>query len=89
MQPVKDPVLALQWLGLLLWHRFDPWPREHPHAIGAAKKKNNLATNKKRFTDPHGSLIGISNSVFPKQNLDSLPPPGQICLTPHETHLNL
>ena len=26
-QWVKDLVLSLQQLGLLLWHRFDPWPR--------------------------------------------------------------
>ena len=26
-QWVKDLVLLLQWLGLLLWCRFDPWPR--------------------------------------------------------------
>ena len=26
-QWVKDPVLSLQWLGSLLWCRFDPWPR--------------------------------------------------------------
>ena len=25
-QWVKDPVLSLQWLWLLLWRRFDPWP---------------------------------------------------------------
>ena len=25
-QQVKEPVLSLRWLGLLLWHRFDPWP---------------------------------------------------------------
>ena len=25
-QQVKDLVLSLQWLGFLLWHRFDPWP---------------------------------------------------------------
>ena len=24
---VKDPALTLQWLRSLLWHRFDPWPR--------------------------------------------------------------
>ena len=23
---VKDPVLPQQWLRLLLWHGFDPWP---------------------------------------------------------------
>ena len=26
-QRVKDPVLSLQQLGSLLWHRFDSWPR--------------------------------------------------------------
>ena len=25
-QWVKDLVLSLQWLGSLLWCRFDPWP---------------------------------------------------------------
>ena len=25
-QWVKDPVLSLQWLGLLLWGGFHPWP---------------------------------------------------------------
>ena len=27
VQQVKDPALSLQWLGLLLRHRLDPWPR--------------------------------------------------------------
>ena len=26
MQQVKDLALSLQWLGLLLWRGFDPWP---------------------------------------------------------------
>ena len=26
-QWVKDPMSSLQQLGSLLWHRFDPWPR--------------------------------------------------------------
>ena len=25
VQQVKDPALSLKWLGLLLWHGFDPW----------------------------------------------------------------
>ena len=25
VQQVKDLVLPLQWLGSLLWRRFDPW----------------------------------------------------------------
>ena len=32
----KDPALSLQWL-MLLWHGFNPWPQEHPHAMSAAK----------------------------------------------------
>ena len=27
VQRVKDPVLSLQQLGLLLWRRFNLWPR--------------------------------------------------------------
>ena len=26
-QQVKNLALSLQWLWLLLWHRFNPWPR--------------------------------------------------------------
>ena len=26
-QWVKDPVLSLLWLGLILWCRFNAWPR--------------------------------------------------------------
>ena len=34
---VKDPVLSLQWLGLLLWHGFHPWPW-HFHVLLARLK---------------------------------------------------
>ena len=36
-QQVKDLVLSPQWLGLLLWHGFNPWTRELLHAVGGAK----------------------------------------------------
>ena len=39
---VKDLALSLQQLRLLLWHRFDSWPREFPHATGVAKKKKEV-----------------------------------------------
>ena len=39
-QKVKDPALSLQWLGSLLWHGFNPWPWELPHAINIAKQKS-------------------------------------------------
>ena len=37
-QQVKDLVLSLQWLGLLLWHGFDPWP-ENFYILWAQQKK--------------------------------------------------
>ena len=36
-QRVKNLALSLQWLGLLLWHRCDPW--ELPRAWGEGKNK--------------------------------------------------
>ena len=36
---IKDLELSLLWLGSLLWHRFDPWPREVLHTADTKKKK--------------------------------------------------
>ena len=33
-QWVKDLALSLPWLGLLLWHTFDSWPRTFHHRHG-------------------------------------------------------
>lgn len=41
---VKDLMLSLQWLGLLLWQRFGPWPGELPYAVS---QKNTLRFNSK------------------------------------------
>ena len=38
-QQVMDLALPLLWLG------FDPWPRELPHALGAAKTKTYILEN--------------------------------------------
>ena len=38
-QRVKDLALSLQWLGLLLWHRFDSLAWKFPHAAGMAPPK--------------------------------------------------
>jgi len=43
-QRVKDLKLSLQWLGLLLWQRFGPWPGELPYAVS---QKNTLRFNSK------------------------------------------
>ena len=49
MQGVKDPALSLQQLRFLLWHRFDPWPRNlhMPWAQSKRekKKKKEIALN--------------------------------------------
>ena len=46
-QRVKDLALSLQWLGLLLWRGFDPWPgnfhmlrRQQKKVCGGAVLKN-------------------------------------------------
>ena len=45
-QQVKDLMLSLQWLGLLLWHGFDPWPGNfHMPWVQPAKKIHQLKTN--------------------------------------------
>ena len=42
-QLIGDPVSSLQWLGSLLWHGFDPWPRSFhmPQAWPKTKNKQN------------------------------------------------
>ena len=39
LSKVQILVLSLLWVKSLLWHGLDPWPRELPHATGAAKNK--------------------------------------------------
>ena len=46
MQRVKDSALSLQLLGLLLWHRFHPWPRNF-HMLQEQQQKT---TKKKKKT---------------------------------------
>ena len=49
VQQVRDLALSLQWLVLLLWHRFHPWLRELPHAVGVAKNKEKRKKKKKKI----------------------------------------
>ena len=43
-QWIKDPVLSLQWLRLLLWYRFDPWPRNFCMPWVWSKKREKTST---------------------------------------------
>jgi len=53
-QQVKDPVLSL------LWHRFYPWPRSFPMAVGAAK--TNKQTNKN--VSEQDSIVHLITNVY-------------------------
>ena len=50
-QRVKDLVLSLQWLRSLLWHRFQPWPRNFhmPWAWPKRKKKSSVKRREEMF----------------------------------------
>ena len=41
-QQLKDLVLSLQHLGLLLWCRFNPWPRNFHMSQAWQKKKKEV-----------------------------------------------
>ena len=47
-QWVKDLVLSLLWLGSLLWHEFNSWPRNF-HIPWAWQKKKNFFFKEKLF----------------------------------------
>ena len=53
-QPVKDPVLTLQWLWSLLWCGFDPWSGNFHMPQGVPQKKNMFS---------HHVLEGITMST--------------------------
>ena len=47
VQCVKNLALSLQWLGLLLWCGFDPWPKNF-HMPQAQPKKRERASARAR-----------------------------------------
>ena len=55
VKQVKDMVLSLLWLRLLLWHRFDPWPRNF-HMPGELPKKTKKKKQKKQKTHTHTQI---------------------------------
>ena len=54
VQWIKNPVLSLQWLELLPWHKFDPWPRNFCRLRMPAKKK------KKKKKDSLGHMFNAA-----------------------------
>ena len=52
---VKDPALSLQWLGSLLWHRFDPWPGIFHRPRVRPKGKKNWKASHSTARQPYAS----------------------------------
>ena len=48
VQQVKYPALSLQWPGSLLWHRFDPWPRNFDMLQAGPKNKKEKVKSKRK-----------------------------------------
>ena len=49
VQQVKDLVVSLQWLGLLLWSGFDPWPgNSHMPWAWLKKKKRSVKLGRRK-----------------------------------------
>ena len=61
-QWVKDLVLSLQQLRSLLWHGFDPWPRNF-HMPGGEAKKNNKCDNDTMAIFPKSLSLSILNTL--------------------------
>ena len=77
---VQNPALSLQQLGSWLWHGFNPWPMELPHAMDTAKKKKIIhwrfrETPLFRAQDPFcmvpwlRPLLSVFFKVYPTWNL--------------------
>ena len=53
---VKDLALSLQWLILLMWRGFDPWPRNFHMLQAWPKEKNKEKEKIQVFECPHKVL---------------------------------
>ena len=51
-QQVKDLVMSLPWIWLLLWHRFDPWPRNFC-VLACCEQSLHTHTHTHTHTRPH------------------------------------
>ena len=65
-QQVQDTVLLLQWLGSLLWCRFDPWPRNfHRLCLQPKKKKKKVQTMLSKSLPYQWALHNLPSASFP------------------------
>ena len=69
-QQIKGPALSLLWLGLLLWHGFDPWPWNF--YIPPVWPKTNTTT-----TTTNNSLWASQVHLLLQMIWDALPLPPQ------------
>ena len=59
-QKVKNMVLSLQCLGSLLWHRFDPWPRNFYMLLAQPKTKQK---QKKQLPPPPQPFANFKKNI--------------------------
>ena len=57
-QGVKD-LMSLLRLWLLMWHRFDPWPRNF-YMLQVQQKKKKKKKKKKNYVDPGQCLLTLN-----------------------------
>ena len=67
VQQVKDPA-SLQWLRLLLWHGFEPWPRNFCMSWAGPKKKKKKKKNEQIELDKDN--LESEGKIKVKSNLD-------------------
>ena len=68
---VKDPVLSLQWLSLLLWHRFDPWP-ENFHMLEAQTEIYIYIGKRKRQKTQISKIKNENGDITTELNKDNI-----------------
>ena len=65
VQWVQDPALSLQWLGSLLWHKFDPWPRYLHMLVGMIKETQKQKQKQKTKNKKKNPPMAVSReSIF-------------------------
>ena len=63
-QWVTDPALSLQWLRLLMWCRFDPWPGNFYMLWVWPKKQKQKLNSEKLFSASTSSSKSVTAGIY-------------------------